>query len=91
MEMVTKWWTNIYPSGCGVFVLAKKVAGLRGQLRHWAKFSFISIKLKKLALLQEIEVLDIAKETRRLSAVESRQELILIERLEETRKQEEIY
>ncbi|XP_039129047.1 uncharacterized protein LOC120265232 [Dioscorea cayenensis subsp. rotundata] len=34
---------------------------------------------------------DISKETICLSALESRQELILLDRLEETRKQEEIY
>lgn len=65
-DLVQQWWDRMSPVGCGAFVLAKKLAGLRGQLRNWVKFSFGSLKLKKLSLLQEIECLDILKESRLL-------------------------
>lgn len=49
--LVEQWWTELSLVGCGALIMAKKVTGIRRQLRHWAKFSFGSIKLKKLALL----------------------------------------
>lgn len=52
------------PVGCGAFVMAKKVSALWDNLRRWAKFSFGSIKLQKLDLLQEIEKVDVLKESR---------------------------
>lgn len=50
--------------GCEAFIMAKKVLALRVQLRKWTKFSFGSIKLKKLELMQDVENFDITKETR---------------------------
>lgn len=50
-DLIHLWRSEITPVGCGAFILAKKVAGVRGKLQYWAKFSFGSIKLKKLALL----------------------------------------
>lgn len=47
-ELITQWWNSLSPAGCGAFVMAKKVAALREQLRRGAKFSFGSIKLKKI-------------------------------------------
>lgn len=60
-ELVQQWWLDLTPSGCGALIFAKTVAGLRVQLRHWVKFFFGSIKLRKLDLLQEVEELDIVK------------------------------
>lgn len=57
----------------------------------WAKFDFGSIKLKKLALLHEMEALDTLKEMRCLTTLETKQEQVLFEKLSEIRKQEEIY
>lgn len=57
-------------SGCGAFILAKKLANVRERLRHWAKFNFGSINLRKLDLLDQIEKLDISKEASRLSIQE---------------------
>lgn len=58
---------------------------------EWAKLNFGSIKLRKLALLQEVDVLDLVKESRCLTVSESRKELELFDNLGEIRKQEEIY
>lgn len=82
---------ELSPVGCGAFVFAKKVAGLREHVQRWAKLSFACIKLKKLALLHEDEMLDIAKETRCLTLSKSRQEQAFFENLGEIHKQEEIY
>lgn len=66
--------------------MAKKLAALRDHFRRWAKFSFGSIKLKKLELLQEVEKLDIAKESRCLSWQELQIEQVLLEKLWKIRK-----
>lgn len=78
-DLVKNWWEECSPNGCGAFILAQKVAGLRGRLQHWAKFSFGSIKLKKLALLHP------------LSSVEFQQEKDIRLNLNEICKQEELY
>lgn len=90
-ELVHKWWMDTRPVGCRAFIISKKLIKLREQLRDWAKCSFRTIKLKKLALLHDLEELDIAKQTRRLNYAKVRQELELQERLGEILKQEEIY
>lgn len=64
---------------------------LKVQLCFWAKFSFGSIKLKKLALLNELELLDSAKETRLLQDTECKREEDIISDLFLLRKQEELY
>lgn len=90
-ELITQWWNSSSPARCGAFVMAKKVAALREQLRRWTKFSFGYIKLKKIDLLQEIEKIDVLKESRSLYPTEVEQELVLREKLGEIHKQEEIY
>lgn len=82
---------SISPVCCRAFVVAKKLLFLRKQLRAWAKSSFGSIKLKKLALMQEIEEFDILKESRRLSVMELQQEEVTLENFRVILKQEEIY
>lgn len=90
-DLVKIWWEECSPEGCGAFILAKRVASLRGRLRHWAKFTFGSIKLRKLALLHDLEVLDTGKETRHLSPAEFQQEEEIRKNLNEICKQEELY
>ncbi|XP_039129007.1 uncharacterized protein LOC120265183 [Dioscorea cayenensis subsp. rotundata] len=90
-EMIQKWWEDLAPTGFGAFVISKKLAGLRKRLRVWAKESFGSIKLKKLNLLQELESLDIIKESRCLLPNEVVFEQHLLKSLETIHKQEEIY
>lgn len=65
------------------FVLSKKLAHVFASLYQWAKCSLGSIKLKKLALLNEVELLDIVKESRMLSAKEIRVEQELSKKQEE--------
>lgn len=90
-DLVKKWWEDCSPHGCGTFVMAKKLIALRGHLRHWAKFSFGSIKLKKLALLHALDMLDSAKENRSLLEEEINQEKATRLELIQICKQEELY
>lgn len=90
-DLVKEWWKECVPQGCGAFVLAKTLITLKGQLRHWAKFSFGSIKLKKLALLHELDMLDFARENRPVSDVESNREKAVRLELSQICKQEELY
>lgn len=77
--------------GCGAFVIAKKLKQLKARLREWAKFCFGSIKLKKLALLNEIESLDLIKENRLLTEEEGSRESEVQLALNSLLKQEELY
>ncbi|KAH7685642.1 DNase I-like protein [Dioscorea alata] len=90
-DLVHRWWTEIIPEGCRAFILSKKLAHLRSQLRYWAKFCFGSVKLKKLALLHDLEALDVVSESRGLTDSEAVQQRDMFVRLEEIRKQEETY
>lgn len=90
-DLVQQWWSEYAPVGCGAFILVKRMARLHEHLRYWAKFSFGSIKLRKLSLLHDLEVLDIIKERRPLFAEEVEKEQDLLDELGTTRKQEELY
>lgn len=90
-DLVKKWLEDRDPQGCGAFVMAKKLISLKGQLRHWAQFTFGSIKLKKVALLHELELLDSARENRPISVEESNKEEAVRLELAQICKQEELY
>lgn len=90
-DLVSLWWVGANPKGCGAFVLAKKLAWLRDKLRRWSKESFGSIKLRKLSLLHELELLDVIKKSRELTSLEFHQERTLFENLADIRRQEEVY
>lgn len=77
--------------GYGAFVLAKKITQIREHLKHWAKFDFGSIKLKKLALLHDIEQFDVIRESHSLSTEEGAKDVKLRIELGQILKQEEIY
>ncbi|XP_039123619.1 uncharacterized protein LOC120260245 [Dioscorea cayenensis subsp. rotundata] len=70
---------------------ALRMFGLRWKLRRWSKESFGFIKLQKLLLLHDLELIDVIKESRCLSFDEIIQERGLTESLVEIRKQEEVY
>lgn len=85
-------WTEFNPAGGGgAFILAKKTSKVRAQLRSWAKFCFGSIKLRKLSMLHELEVLDTIRESQSHYDAELTNEHDQLERLRGIRKQEEIY
>lgn len=71
-----------------VHLLLQKSGMSSEHLKQCAKFSFGSIKLKKLELQHEVQEFNIIKEKRHLMLLESRQEQVLFEKLGEIRKQE---
>ncbi|KAH7677449.1 DNase I-like protein [Dioscorea alata] len=90
-ERINERWTFLTPSGCGAFILAKKISHLRAKLKNWAKTEFGSIKLKKLAILHDLDRLDSAREIGPPSEADLTTETQLRSELGETLKQEEIY
>lgn len=90
-ELVQKWWMKSTQVGCRAFIFSKKISFLMGQLWYFAKYSFGSIKLKKLAFLHDMEELDTNKETRRLTPSEAMHEQEIQEQLSVIFKQEKIY
>lgn len=66
-DLIRDWWNLPQPQGCGAFTLSKKLSLTRERIKHWAKHDFGSIKLKKLALLNELEGLEVTNEGRPLS------------------------
>lgn len=90
-ELISDWWSLSPFQGCGAFILAKKIARIRTQLKPWAKFDFGSIKFKKLALLHDLELLDSIKETRPLTDEEINKDLDLRIELWQILNHEEVY
>lgn len=90
-NLIRHWWTSPRFHGCGAFILAKKLINLRNHLRIWAKTDFGSIKLKKLAYLHEIELLDNLKELQPLSVEELSKDSSLRADVYQILKHEEIY
>ncbi|XP_039140432.1 uncharacterized protein LOC120277641 [Dioscorea cayenensis subsp. rotundata] len=89
--LIREWWSSLHPCGCGAFILAKKITRLRENLKTWAKFEFGSIKLKKLGLLHEMDLLDRVRETRSLTPFEVNGEVHLRTKLGAILRQEETY
>ena len=85
------WWDELTPNGCGAYIMSKKLIHSKDNLRQWSRDNFGSIKLYKLSLLQELESLDISKETHSLSFTELERELELHLALSNLLHQEELY
>ncbi|XP_039141329.1 uncharacterized protein LOC120278666 [Dioscorea cayenensis subsp. rotundata] len=90
-SLIRDWWGSLHPCGCGAFILAKKIARIRASLKSSAKFEFGSIKLKKLGLLHDLDLLDHAREARTLTPLEVNADINLKTELGVILKQEEIY
>lgn len=90
-DLIKEWWNSTQPSGCGAFVVAKKIMHIKERLKHWAKYEFGSIKLKKLSLLHDLKRWDVARESHPLSTMDSTTETNLKEELGLILKQEEMY
>lgn len=90
-DLIKDWWNLPQPSGCGAFILAKKIKHLKEKLKTWAREDFGSIRLKKLALLHDIGLLDNLKESRSLTDEETHKENDLRAEMYGILKQEEIY
>lgn len=91
LDLIKEWWDSPQLVGCGAYILAKKITLLRERLRNWMKEDFGQIKLKKLALLHEIGLIDAIKESRPLKEEERGKDNALRVEMLSILKQEEIY
>lgn len=64
VDLTKTWWNKVNFVRCGAFILSKKLMHFKARLHHWPNFTFGSIKLKKLAFLNDLETLDLVKESR---------------------------
>lgn len=69
----------------------KEISFLRKRLKYWSKFDFGSIKLKKLSILHDLEMIDATKESRSLTKEERCKDSTLRAEMYSILKQEEIY
>ncbi|KAH7676675.1 RNA-directed DNA polymerase protein [Dioscorea alata] len=70
-NLIQSWWSETNPEGYRAFILSKKLANLKVQLRIWAKETFRASNLHKTNLLIELNSLDSLQENRPLSHDES--------------------
>ncbi|XP_039115894.1 uncharacterized protein LOC120251441 [Dioscorea cayenensis subsp. rotundata] len=89
--LVQDWWSELNPVGCGAFILSKKLAHLKSNLRTWSKNTFCASKILKCNLLYELHSIDIIGETRPLSEDESNRLSQIRSELYTILNQEEIY
>lgn len=91
VDLISGWWNELNPSGCGSFVLAKELSFLKSKLKDWSRNSFGSHKIHKLELLHYLHVLDQAMDSRALFPEEMLKEVNLLSDLNSLLKQEEIF
>lgn len=90
-DLIKEWWDWPHYHGCGAFILAKKITHIRDYLKRWARIEFGSIKLKKLALLHDLDKFDLTRESRPLTMAENANEINLKKEMGLILKQEEVY
>lgn len=90
-DLIKEWWESPQLVGCGAFNIAKKIKLLRERLKYWAKVDFGSIKLKKLALLHDIGLINATKESRPLMEEEMGKDNNLRAEMVSILKSEKIY
>lgn len=90
-ELISVWWNETCPRGCGAFILANKLKFLKAKLRVWSKLKFGALKSQKLELLHTLDLFDQAKESRSLSPAELLTESNTHDAFSILLKQEEIY
>ena len=70
VDKVKKWWASYLSQGTPSFILAKKLAALKLDLKKWNETEFGNVTFKKQALWSKLNGLDAKEETYSLSAEE---------------------
>ena len=70
VDKVKKWWASYLFHGTLSFILAKKLAALKLDLKQWNKTEFGNVTFKKQALWSKLNDLDAKEETHSLFAEE---------------------
>ena len=67
VDKVKTWWASYLFQGTPSFILAKKLATLKLDLKKWNESEFDNVSFKKQDLWSKLNVLDTKEETHRLS------------------------
>ena len=70
VDKVKKWWASYVFQGTPSFILAKKLAALKLDLKKWNEAEFGNVTFKKQDLWSKLNVLDAKEENHRLIAEE---------------------
>ena len=70
VNKVKTWWASYLFQGTPSFILAKKLAALKLDLKKWNETEFGNVTYKKQDLWSKLNVLDAKEETHRLTAEE---------------------
>ena len=90
VDKVKAWWTSYLFKGNLSFILAKKLATLKLDLRKWNKAEFGNVTIKKQQLWNKLNDLDVREETQPLSAEEKLEQTNLRTDLEKLTLLEEV-
>ena len=70
VDKVKMWWASYLFQGTPSFILAKKLAALKLDLKKWNETEFGNVTYKKQQLWSKLNVLDAKEKTHRLPAEE---------------------
>ena len=90
VDKVKKWWASYLFQGTPSFILAKKLAALKLDLKKWNEIEFGNVTFKKQDLWREMNVLDAKNETHRLTTEEKLEQTNLHIDIEKLALMEEI-
>ena len=90
VDKVKNWWASYLFQGTPSFILAKKLAALKLDLKKWNETEFGNITFKKQDLWSKLNGLDAKEETHRLSAEEKLEQTNLRTNIEKLTLMEEI-
>ena len=87
---VKEWWASYVFQGTPSFILAKKLATLKLDLKKWNEAEFGDVSFKKQALWSKLNVLDAKEENHRLTTEEKLEQSNLRTDIEKLTLMEEI-
>ena len=90
VDKVKKWWASYLFQGTPSFILAKKLAALKLDLKKWNEVEFGNVTFKKQDLWSKLNVLDSKEETHRLTVEEKLDQTNLRTDIEKLTLMEEI-
>ena len=90
LDKVKSWWENYLFQGSPGYILAKKLAALKSDLKKWNESDFGNISVKKQQLWSKLNVLDVKEDFQPLSEEEKMDQTTFRADLEKATLLEEI-
>ena len=90
VDKVKEWWASYVFQGTPSFILAKKLAALKLDLKKWNEAEFGDVSFKKQALWSKLNVLNAKEENHRLTTEEKLEQFNLRTDIEKLTLMEEI-